>query len=74
MAGAIKLRSQVLLRDGHPHARGKALTERPGRRFNSLDKEILRMSGRPASELPELLQVFERQVVAGQMQQAVEQH
>src|SRR3546814_12167897 len=52
---------------------GEALPERPGGDFHARGVAALGMSRRLAAPLPELLDVVERQVVAGDVQQAVQQ-
>ena len=51
---------EPFLRDGHPHARRGALTERPRRAFHSRHPVILGVTGRLAADLPEAANVFQR--------------
>ena len=60
--------------DRHADGVGDALAERPGRRLDARRALGFGMAGRLASELPEVLDVVERQVVAGEIEQRVEQH
>jgi hypothetical protein len=53
---------------------GDALPQRPGRRLDARSLVGLGMPGRPAAPLPEGLQIVQAQVVAGQVEEAVEQH
>src|SRR5688572_5290163 len=64
------------LRFGDRHADGvcEALAERPGRDFYARSMPTLWMSWRLAAPLTELFDVAEREVIASQVQQAVEQH
>ncbi len=57
----------------HPDGVGRALAERAGRGLDARRQVELGVAGRPAAPLAERLQVVERQVVARQVQQAVEQ-
>ena len=62
------------LRDRHAHGVGRALAERPRRRLDAWRQVRLGVAGRPAAPLAEGLEVVESQVVARQMEQAVQQH
>src|SRR5215471_546936 len=57
---SIVMGSQPPLSDSHPHARRNALSERTGRRFNSRDPVIFRVSGCPTVELPKSADVIQR--------------
>ena len=61
------------LGDGHAEGIAKPLAERAGGDLHARGAAALGMTGRSASPLPELLQVVERQVVTGQVEEAVEQ-
>ncbi len=65
--------SEVALGDRHAHAHREALAERAGRGLDARRVAVLRVAGGAAPPLPELLQIVERQVVAGEVQQAVEE-
>src|SRR5262249_4417663 len=52
----------------------EALAEGTGRDLHAGRVRVLRVSRRAAAPLAELLQVVERQVVPGEMEEAVEQH
>jgi hypothetical protein len=68
-------RVQVALGDRHPHRHAEALAERPGGRLDSGEHEVLRMAGAGRAELPEALQVVDRRpLVAGEVEQRVDQH
>ena len=74
VARAVEARRQVRLGDGHadgvgePWPSGPVVASTPGREV------ALRVAGRAAAPLPEALELVEREVVAGQVQQGVEQH
>ena len=59
------------LRDRHADAVREPLAERAGGRLDPRRVTALRMAGRPRAPLPELLQVVEREVVAGEVQRRV---
>src|ERR1039458_4033938 len=65
---------QMVFCDRHADGIGKSLTEGTGRRFHTRRHSALRMSRSLAAPLPKLFDLFQRQIVAGQMKQAVEQH
>ena len=70
----IEVRGEELLGERHPDRVGEALPERPGRRLHTGRDADLRMPRGARVQLPEALQLVEREVVAGQVQQRVEQH
>ena len=74
MAGAIKLRRQRPFGDGHPNGVRQPLAQRAGGGFHPRGIAMLRVAGRFRVQLTELLQFRQRQIVAGQVQQTVEQH
>ena len=61
-------------RHRHPNPVAEALAERAGGGLDAVGHAVLGMSGRFASELAKLLDVVERKVVAGEIEQAVEEH
>jgi len=65
---------QEALGERHADGVGKALTQRAGRRLYPGRVAVLGMARRLAAPLAKLPQVVEAQVVAGQVQQRVEQH
>src|SRR3546814_12884500 len=71
-AGPVVPRGQLRLGHGHAHGVGEALTERPGGDFHARGVAALGMSRRLAAPLPEMLDVVVRQVVAGEVQPAVQ--
>ncbi len=62
------------LGQSHTHAGSKALAQRPGGRLHAGRIAVLGMAGSHAPPLAELFELLQRQVVAGQVEQAVEQH
>ena len=69
--------SRIEMAFGHRHAdtHGQALTQRAGGRFDAVEQEVLRMAGAGAAYLPEVADIFHRRCrIAGQVQQAVDQH
>ena len=73
-AVAVVLRRQQLLRQGHAHAHRQALAERPGGGLHARGVADLGMARGLGVELAEVLDLLQRQVVAGQVQQRVQQH
>src|SRR5918997_803667 len=53
---------------------GDPLAERAGRRLDARDVAVLRVAGTRRAELAELLDLVERDVVAGEVERRVEQH
>ena len=70
----VELVGEAAFRDGHPDRVGEALAERAGRRLDARGQAVLRVARRDAAPLPERLEVLERDVVAGQVEERVEQH
>jgi hypothetical protein len=58
----------------HAHAVGEPLAERAGGHLHARGQVVLGVARRLRSPLAELLQLGERQVVAGEVEQRVEQH
>ena len=58
-AGLVVALGQPLLRDGHAHAGGHALAERPGRGLHPGHPAVLRVARGPAVELAEVADVVE---------------
>src|SRR5207302_5985087 len=72
-----ELRAQEALRDRHAHAVGEALAERPGGDLDAgrdVPAVALRVAGRERPPLAEALDLVHRELIAGQVQDAVEQH
>ena len=72
--GAVELGRQPALGDGHPDGVGEALAERAGRRLDAGRQAVFGVAGRDAAPLAERLEVVERDRVAGQVEERVEQH
>ena len=73
-AGPVEARGRGGLGDRHANGVGEALAQRPGGRLDAGGVTAFRVSGRARAELPEGLQVVERQAVAGQIEERVDQH
>ena len=74
VAWLIELARQDSLGDRHPHGVPHALPQRTGGDLDPGRVSTLRMPGCPRAPLTEVLQLIERQVVSGQMQDRVLQH
>jgi hypothetical protein len=59
--------------EGHPHAVGEALPQRPGRRFDARCPAVLGMTRRQAVERSMAFELLERHVVPAQMEDGVQQ-
>ena len=73
-AGAVELGGQQALGQRHADRVGEALAERAGGGLHARRDADLGMAGRLRVQLAEVLQLLHRQLVAGQMQQRVQQH
>ncbi len=62
------------LRDGHSHRVPDPLAQRPGGHLDAGGEPALRMARGSGAPLPEPAKLIQRKVVAGEVQQAVEQH
>src|ERR1039457_4797821 len=69
--GPVEARGEPRLGDRHADAIAEALAEWAGCHFDAHSMPALRVSRRFAAPLAEALQLVERQVVTGQMQQAI---
>src|SRR5664280_3744057 len=65
---------KIVFRYREADAIGKSLTEGASRRLHTRRPSALRMSRSLAAPLSELFDLFQRQIVARQVKQAVEQH
>ena len=72
--GAVVVGCQPLLSDGHAHAVGKALSQRPGRRLDTGRMPVFRVAGGLAPPLAKVLQLLQREIVACQVEQGIEEH
>jgi hypothetical protein len=71
---AIELGPESTLGNRHADRVGNALAERSGGGFNAGRVAVLRVPRGPAVQLAEVLQLLDRQVVTGQVQQGVDEH
>src|SRR5208282_1258009 len=71
---AIEPGLHVLRRNRHSDAVTEALPERPGGSLDAGRVMVLGMAGGQAAKLPKAFDFIEREIVAGQIQQAVQQH
>ncbi|CAM3596774.1 hypothetical protein SB6411_05435 [Klebsiella spallanzanii] len=74
VARTVELRRQGFLRNRHPHRIGNTLTQRTGRGFNTRCIAHFRVARRFGMQLTEVLQLFNRQIITCEVQQAVNQH
>src|SRR6266540_71946 len=74
MAGAVEQCRELRLRDRHVDGIPDALAEWSRRRLHTRRDAVLRVPGRTAAPLPKLLDVIEGEVVAGEVEDTVEQH
>jgi hypothetical protein len=71
LARAVVALGEEALGHRHPHGVADALAERAGRRLDARREEVLRMPRRDRAPLAELLELLEREVVAGQVERRV---
>ena len=74
MAVAVELTGQRLLGDRHAHGIGDALAQRTGGGLNARGIAVLRMTRGLGMQLAEVLELLHRQVVAGEMQERIDEH
>ena len=74
VTGLVVARGQVRFGHGHAHAHRKALAQRAGGHFDAGREAVLGMPGRLAAPLPEVLDLVQREIVTGEMQQRIQQH
>ena len=72
--GPVELAGEPALGDGHPDAVRDALAERAGGRLDARGQAVLGVARRPRAPLPEVPEVVERDLVAGQVEERVEEH
>ena len=72
--GAVEGLGEQTFGQSHAHSISEALPKRPGRRFDTRGHTELRVAGSPRMQLPKALEFLDRQIVAGEMQQSVDQH
>ena len=73
-AGAVELRSQGAFGDGHAHGIRQALAQGSGRGLYAGGIAVLRVAGCFRMKLAEIPQFLHGQVVAGQVQDGIQQH
>ena len=71
---AVELLRQQLFCQRHAYRVGQALTERAGGGFNAGGVAQFRVAGGFAMQLAKLLEISQRQLVASQVQHAIQQH
>ncbi len=71
--GPVEVVGEVALGDRHAHGVREALTERARRHLDAGRAAALRVAGRLAPPLAERLEVVEREVVAGEVEERVEE-
>ncbi|MOA15582.1 hypothetical protein D3C78_1357470 [compost metagenome] len=74
VAVAVELRRQHLLRQRHADGVGETLAERAGGGLDAGGVAVLRVTRGARVHLAEILQVFDAEVIAGQVQQRIDQH
>jgi len=72
--GAVVARGQVRFGNRFADRIGKSLSQRAGAHLDPRGQPVLGMTGRDAAPLPKLLDLFQRQIVARQVQQTIQQH
>ncbi len=72
--GAVEFGREELLRERHADGVGEPLAQRAGRRLDAGRQAVLGVAGRLRMELTEALDLLDRKVVAGEVQQRVQQH
>ncbi len=73
-ARAVEGGGEEALGDRHTHAVGKALPQGAGGRLDAGCEAVFRMARRAAAPLAKALQFVQRQVVAGEVEQAIQEH
>ena len=71
---AIEHRAEMRFADGHSDRVADSLPERAGRRLDTGRVAVLGVAGSLALPLAELLQIIESEIVAGEIEHAVEKH
>ncbi len=74
VAGTVELIAEEPLGQGHAHGVGQPLAQRAGGGLDAGGEAVLRVARGLAVELAEALELLERQGVAAQVEQRVEQH
>ena len=71
---AVEFRGEPPLRDRHADGIGQPLAQRAGGRLDARGQSDLRVAGGDRAPLPERLEVVERDVVPGEVEERVQQH
>ena len=74
VARTVELRRQGLLSNRHTHSVCNTLTQRAGGGFYASGVAHFRVTWSFGVQLTEVFQLFDRQIVAGEVQQAIDQH
>ncbi|SAQ13517.1 Uncharacterised protein [Raoultella ornithinolytica] len=74
VARTVELRGQRFFRDSHAHGVSNTLTQRAGGGFYASGVAHFRVARRLRVQLTEVFQLFDRQIITGEVQQAVNQH
>ncbi len=74
VARTVKLRRKGLLSNRHTHSIGNTLAQRTGRGFHTGGVTHFRVARGFRVQLTEVFQLVDRQVIAGEVQQAIDQH
>src|SRR5947209_19293756 len=65
IARLVEHRGEILFGNGHSHASCETFAKGSGGHFHAGSKNVFRMPGSFTSPLPEVLEIFERKIVAG---------
>ena len=74
MSGPVITGGEKGFRHRHPHSIPKPLAERPGGHFDTGGEAAFRMSRGHAVPLAKLLDLVERKIITGEVQQTIQQH
>ena len=74
MSGLIELLRQFAFSQGHPHSGGQPLAQRSGSCLHARALPVFRVAGSFRVQLAEIFDVVNAHVIAGQVQQAIQQH
>src|SRR5579864_4288934 len=74
VAGLVEEGGEISFCDRHAHAGSEPLSERAGGHFHAGRENVFRMPGGFTSPLPELLEIIEGEIVAGEKQKRIEEH
>ncbi|VUS99972.1 hypothetical protein SB6422_03396 [Klebsiella huaxiensis] len=74
VARTVELCRQRFLRNRHTHRIGNTLTQRTGSGFNTRGVTHFRVTRSFRVQLAEVFQLFNRQIITGEVQQTIDQH